>query len=58
MADDTPVEKSLIVRICDHAHRGPHASLLGHRDGFCLACAEIYVAYNEAMLDADGGTDG
>jgi hypothetical protein len=58
MADDAPVEKSLAVRICDYAHDGSHASLLGHRSGFCLTCAEIYLAVNKAMLNTDGGGDG
>ena len=44
-------EKTLPVRICDYAHEGPHADLCGHRDGFCLACAEIYLAVNRAFLD-------
>lgn len=44
---------SFAAKITQQAHDGPDASLFGHRDGFCVACAEIYAAFNRAVLGLD-----
>lgn len=46
MADDAYVEVTpdWIAQACDRAHSSPRAAEVGHRSGFCLACAEIRAA--------------
>lgn len=43
----------LAVKVTNQAHVGPDSVELGHRDGFCKACAEILVAFNRAVLAFD-----
>jgi hypothetical protein len=55
-----PTDPAFPIRLCGLAHeaamRAPNH--LNHRDGFCLACAEIYVAYNKAVLEDPPVYDG
>lgn len=49
MTDDgwTEVEPDWLTRACDRAHASPRAAEVGHRDGFCLACAELRAVLGE-----------
>lgn len=38
----------------DTAHNSDLADSLGHRDGFCIACAEVYRAINVAAIAIGG----
>jgi len=42
------VDYTLAQVVCDEAHAAPNAHDVGHRDGFCRACAAIYLAVMKA----------
>lgn len=41
----------IIQYTTDAAHHGEFAEHLGHSDGFCIACAEIYRALNVSVIN-------
>jgi hypothetical protein len=54
----TEVAPDRLARVCDRAHASPHAAEVGHRSGFCLACAEIRVALAVGAPDEPTDDDG
>lgn len=38
-----------IKNTINSAHESSNSALVGHTDGFCLACAEMYLALNVAL---------
>lgn len=40
----------LIQTVTEKAHNSDLAPQVGHRDGFCIACAEIYVAISGTIV--------
>jgi hypothetical protein len=50
---DPTLPEDMVTRLCDTAHAAQNAERVGHRDGFCLACAEITVAYSTIVGEHD-----
>lgn len=51
------VTPDALTRACDRAHASPNAAEVGHREGFCLACAELRVAMSGASGEGTAAPD-
>lgn len=45
--------EKLLQNTTDEAHKSPFAHLLGHREGFCMACAEVYRSISASLIELD-----
>lgn len=45
----TIIDYTFAQKVCDAVHPTPEAWANGHRDGFCKACANVYLAVCDAM---------
>lgn len=50
------VDETFPKQVADAAHGHPRASEAGHVEGFCRACAAIYVAVSEALTPDGNGS--